>query len=77
MTDIGVEPYREITFDADGDADPAERTALTGVDATDLVLFAHGWNNTPSTARGMYRAFFAAFPRSWPARPGCGSRTAA
>ncbi|MCT9093098.1 serine-threonine protein kinase [Streptomyces sp. ASQP_92] len=62
MADIGVEPYREITFDADGDADPAERTALTGVDATDLVLFAHGWNNTPATARGLYRAFFAPFP---------------
>lgn len=62
MADIGVEPYREITFDADGDADPAERTALTGVDATDLVLFAHGWNNTPDTARGLYRAFFAPFP---------------
>ncbi|MFE0682187.1 serine-threonine protein kinase [Streptomyces sp. NPDC058961] len=62
MTDIGVEPYREITFDADGDADPAERTALTGVDATDLVLFAHGWNNTPDNARSLFRAFFAAFP---------------
>ncbi|MFF3979934.1 serine-threonine protein kinase [Streptomyces sp. NPDC001828] len=62
MTDIGVEPYREITFDADGDADPAERTALTGVDVTDLVLLAHGWNNTPDTARSLYRAFFAAFP---------------
>ncbi|MET9363801.1 serine-threonine protein kinase [Streptomyces sp. NPDC006632] len=70
MTDIGVEPYREITFDADGDADPAERTALTGVDATDLVLFAHGWNNTPSTARGMYRAFFAAFPPLVAGSPG-------
>ncbi|MFD9820109.1 lipase family protein [Streptomyces violascens] len=62
MTDIGVEPYREITFDADGDANPAERTALTGVDATDLVLFCHGWNNTPSAARSLYQAFFAPFP---------------
>ncbi|MEV6045145.1 serine-threonine protein kinase [Streptomyces xanthochromogenes] len=62
MTDIGVAPYREVTFDADGDADPAERTALAGVEATDLVLLAHGWNNTPDTARGLFRAFFAAFP---------------
>ncbi|MEU9099080.1 serine-threonine protein kinase [Streptomyces sp. NPDC048361] len=70
MTDIGVEPYREITFDADGDADPAERAALTGVDATDLVLFAHGWNNTPTTARNLYRAFFAVFPPLLTAAPG-------
>ncbi|MCX5383370.1 serine-threonine protein kinase [Streptomyces sp. NBC_00083] len=70
MTDIGVEPYREITFDADGDADPAERAALTGVDATDLVLFAHGWNNTPTTARSLYRAFFAAFPPLLAGSPG-------
>ncbi|MGW2861688.1 serine-threonine protein kinase [Streptomyces sp. NPDC001205] len=61
-TDIGVEPYWEITFDADGDPNPAERTALDGVDATDLVLFCHGWNNTPSAARSLYQAFFAAFP---------------
>ncbi|MFG2719284.1 serine-threonine protein kinase [Streptomyces sp. NPDC048416] len=70
MTDIGVEPYREITFDADGDADPAERAALTAVDATDLVLFAHGWNNTPDTARGLFRRFFAAFPPLLATSPG-------
>ncbi|MFE9370651.1 serine-threonine protein kinase [Streptomyces sp. NPDC006711] len=70
MTDIGVEPYREITFDADGDADPAERAALTGVDATDLVLFAHGWNNTPTSARGLFRAYFAAYPALLTGAPG-------
>ena len=70
MTDIGVEPYREITFDADGDADPAERAALTGVDATDLVLFAHGWNNTPTSARGLFRAYFAAYPALLTGSPG-------
>ncbi|MFI6684618.1 serine-threonine protein kinase [Streptomyces sp. NPDC050485] len=70
MTDIGVEPYREITFDADGDADPAQRAALTGVGATDLVMFAHGWNNTPSDARSLFRGFFAAFPALLASAPG-------
>ncbi|MEU1077887.1 MULTISPECIES: serine-threonine protein kinase [unclassified Streptomyces] len=62
MADIGVEPYREITFDADGDAAPAGRTALAELDVTDLVVFAHGWNNTPSVATDLYRRFFAPFP---------------
>ncbi|GAA0608320.1 serine-threonine protein kinase [Streptomyces crystallinus] len=62
MTDIGVEPYREITFDADGDAAPAERRALAELDVTDLVMFSHGWNNTPSVATALYRRFFAPFP---------------
>ncbi|MFI1174563.1 serine-threonine protein kinase [Streptomyces melanogenes] len=62
MPDIGVEPYREITFDADGDASPAERAALAELDVTDLVMFSHGWNNTPSVATGLYRHFFTPFP---------------
>lgn len=70
MTDIGVEPYREITFDADGDADPAQRAALATVEATDLVMFAHGWNNTPSNARDLFRAFYAPFPALLANAPG-------
>lgn len=62
MPDIGVEPYREITFDADGDASPAQRAALADLDVTDLVMFSHGWNNTPSVATDLYRRFFAPFP---------------
>ncbi|MFG2146670.1 serine-threonine protein kinase [Streptomyces sp. NPDC048696] len=62
MVDIGIEPYREITFDADGDADPAERAALTSLDVTDLVMFSHGWNNTPSVATALYAHFFQPFP---------------
>ncbi len=41
MADIGVEPYWELTFDAEGDVSPAERDALargvTERQLTDLV----------------------------------------
>ncbi|MGW7433830.1 serine-threonine protein kinase [Streptomyces sp. NPDC054861] len=60
-----AEPYREIIFDKDGDGVAGQREALAGLAArgvTDLVVFAHGWNNTPSTARGLFQAFFAPFP---------------
>ncbi|MEV4443736.1 serine-threonine protein kinase, partial [Streptomyces sp. NPDC049577] len=65
MASTRVEPYWELTFDAEGDADPRERDALirgaaqTGV--TDLMIFAHGWNSSPSTATRLYRSFFALF----------------
>ncbi|MEU4211212.1 serine-threonine protein kinase [Streptomyces sp. NPDC026206] len=61
-----MEPYWELTFDAEGDMDPAGREALIRgvVEAglTDLVIFAHGWNNSRSLATGLYRTFFAPFP---------------
>lgn len=67
MAGISVQPYWEVTFDRDGHPDPDERDALLRGAArenlTDLVLFAHGWNNTRSTATGLYAAFFAPFPR--------------
>ncbi|MCA6095717.1 serine-threonine protein kinase [Streptomyces sp. SCA3-4] len=66
MTDVGVEPYWELMFDAEGDVDPGGRDALIrGVvdrGLTDLVVFAHGWNNSRSLATGLYRRFFAPFP---------------
>ncbi|MFI9204562.1 serine-threonine protein kinase [Streptomyces sp. NPDC053048] len=66
MAGISVEPYWELTFDAEGDADPGERDALVrGVaerDVTDLVVFAHGWNNDRSMATRLYDRFFAPFP---------------
>lgn len=62
MNEMSVQPYREITFDADGDPDAAQRAALIGLDVGDLVLFAHGWNNTPSVARRFCSRFFAPFP---------------
>ncbi|WP_181143591.1 serine-threonine protein kinase [Streptomyces cinnamoneus] len=66
MAGIRVEPYWELTFDADGDMAPGERDALVrGVGdsgITDLVVFAHGWNNRRSAATLLYDQFFAPFP---------------
>jgi hypothetical protein len=62
MPEMSVEPYREITFDADGDVDAGQRDRLAELDVTDLVMFAHGWNNSPSVAARLYSAFFAPFP---------------
>ncbi|MGW2017468.1 serine-threonine protein kinase [Streptomyces sp. NPDC001927] len=65
MAGMSVEPYREITFDKDGDGRAGGREALAGLASqgvTDLVVFAHGWNNTPSVANGLYSRFFAPFP---------------
>ncbi|MEV0122795.1 serine-threonine protein kinase [Streptomyces sp. NPDC050703] len=58
-----MEPYWELTFDADGDVDTVQReTLLSGVErehVTDLLVFAHGWNNDKDDARKLYRRFFA------------------
>lgn len=62
MDVMSVEPYREITFDADGDVDVRQRAALDALDVTDLVVFAHGWNNSRKVATSLYSRFFAPFP---------------
>ncbi|MEU3607852.1 serine-threonine protein kinase [Streptomyces sp. NPDC035033] len=62
---MSVDPYREIVFDKDGDGpagQAAELVALARRGVTDLVVFAHGWNNSPSGATRMYSEFFAPFP---------------
>ncbi|MFF4323899.1 serine-threonine protein kinase [Streptomyces sp. NPDC001568] len=59
---IGVGPYRELTFDAQGDVDPAARETVARIEATDLLVFAHGWNSDRSTATRLYDRFFAPFP---------------
>ncbi|GHC79152.1 serine-threonine protein kinase [Streptomyces flavofungini] len=60
-----VEPYWELTFDADGDVNAKQRDRLlSGADrerVTDLLVFAHGWNCDPRMARQLYRRFFAPF----------------
>ncbi|GAA3774072.1 serine-threonine protein kinase [Streptomyces chiangmaiensis] len=60
---IGVSPYWELTFDADGDVDGPERDRLlTDVSrrgVRDLLVFAHGWNNERSGATRLYGRFFA------------------
>ncbi|MFJ2736836.1 MULTISPECIES: serine-threonine protein kinase [unclassified Streptomyces] len=69
--DIGVAPYWELTFDADGDVDGAERDRLlagAGRRAVrDLIVFAHGWNNDRSSATRLYGRFFAPIPWLAPA----------
>ncbi|MBB4985485.1 hypothetical protein GGE06_006437 [Streptomyces sp. SFB5A] len=65
MTGMSVEPYREITFDKDGDGPPGQASALAALarqGVGDLVLFAHGWNNSPSGATRLCSDFFAPFP---------------
>ncbi|MET9379390.1 alpha/beta hydrolase [Streptomyces sp. NPDC002992] len=67
MAGISVEPYREITFDKDGDGAAGQHEALAGLarqGVTDLVMFAHGWNNSRSVATRLYGAFFAPFPEA-------------
>lgn len=58
---IGGLPFWQVRFDAAGDADPAAVAALlTGVRAcavTDLVVFAHGWNNDGPMAATLYDGF--------------------
>ncbi|MFE7118144.1 serine-threonine protein kinase [Streptomyces sp. NPDC057654] len=67
MAEFSVKPFWELTFDADGDVNAGQRDALTQdvarANLTDLVLFAHGWNNDRSMAMRLYDRFFAAFPK--------------
>ncbi|MFJ6722183.1 MULTISPECIES: serine-threonine protein kinase [unclassified Streptomyces] len=61
-TGVGVAPYAELVFDSDGDPAPGTGTALDGMEATDLLVFAHGWNSEPTTSTLLYDRFFAPFP---------------
>jgi hypothetical protein len=69
VTVSSVRPYWDLTFDADGDCDPAQRGALVAGarGLTDLLVFAHGWNNDLSTANALYDRFLAPFPTLLPA----------
>ncbi|MGI5400035.1 serine-threonine protein kinase [Streptomyces sp. CA-135486] len=70
MPEMSVEPYREITFDKDGDVNVVQRDRLAELNVTDLVMFAHGWNNSPAIANRLYSAFFAPFPGLLAGAPG-------
>ncbi|MGW0166422.1 serine-threonine protein kinase [Streptomyces sp. NPDC003343] len=63
---IGVSPYWELAFDADGDVDePEQNRLLADVSqgkVRDLLVFAHGWNNERSGATRLYGRFFAPVP---------------
>jgi len=55
-------PFWQLTFDKDGDTDPAATATIIGEVAaagiTDLVMFSHGWNSSQDTARRLYTRFF-------------------
>ncbi|MFE6908820.1 serine-threonine protein kinase [Streptomyces erythrochromogenes] len=59
---IGVGPYAELTFDSEGDVDRASQGSVSRMEATDVLVFAHGWNSDRSTATRLYDRFFAPFP---------------
>jgi hypothetical protein len=72
MTDeIGGLPFWELTFDADGDPDGAESDAfLAEVRArglTDVVVFAHGWNNDRRIANELFQRFLGVLAGQVPA----------
>src|SRR3954469_8887104 len=60
-TEIAGLPFWELTFDADGDPDGAQRDAfLADVRArgiTDVIVFSHGWNNDRRIANELYQRF--------------------
>ncbi|MFB7262685.1 serine-threonine protein kinase [Streptomyces nojiriensis] len=58
---IGVRPYAELTFDSEGDVDRVTQGTVSRMEATDLLVFAHGWNSDRSTATRLYDRFFAPF----------------
>ncbi|GAA0472864.1 serine-threonine protein kinase [Streptomyces olivaceiscleroticus] len=66
MAGVGVKPYWELPFDADGDVAQRQRDALLAGAVrerlTDLVVFSHGWNNDKSMATRLYTRFFEPFP---------------
>lgn len=64
MKTIGGIAVFELEFDKNGKLfDAAQLDALTrhldAAHATDLILFAHGWNNDLADARKLYTRFFA------------------
>jgi hypothetical protein len=66
MDRIAGLPFREVLFDAQGDIDRAAAdtavSALRGEGVTDVVVFAHGWNNDAAAALRLYERFFGLFP---------------
>lgn len=62
MAEIAGLPFWELTFDADGDPDTAQRalflTEVRDRGITDLIVFSHGWNNDRRIALVLYERFF-------------------
>jgi hypothetical protein len=60
MADIAGLPYYELTFAADGKLTSGGGlpAAVAAGGITNLFVFAHGWNDSVQTARGLYRSMF-------------------
>lgn len=76
MGEIAGLPYWEVAFDQRGrpNADDAD-TLISGAPAlgiTDLMVFAHGWNNDRAQAGDLYRRFFEQIPGLLPVGSGPG-----
>jgi hypothetical protein len=71
MGEINGLPYWEVGFDEKGrpNADDADTliTGVPGLGVTDLMMFAHGWNNDRGQATSLYRRFFEQVPGLLPA----------
>jgi hypothetical protein len=78
MGEIAGLPYWEIAFDEKGRPNAADADTLVGglpaQGVTDLMAFAHGWNNDRGRATTLYRRFFERVPGLLPggAAPGLG-----
>ncbi|HEV7653820.1 MAG TPA: serine-threonine protein kinase [Mycobacteriales bacterium] len=63
-------PFWQLTFDADGDQDAGERdrflAELGASGVTDLIVFAHGWNNDRGVATRLYERFFGVLAAQLP-----------
>lgn len=70
-SEIAGLPFWELTFDADGDPDGAQRDAFLAEvrprGVTDVIVFAHGWNNDRRIANELYARFFGLLAPQLPA----------
>src|SRR6266542_4482341 len=66
MGEIAGLPYWEVVFDDNGRPNAGDADTLIsgapGLGVTDLMVFAHGWNNDRGQATSLYRRFFEQVP---------------
>jgi hypothetical protein len=71
MATIAGLRFWQLTFDAEGDTDPAAIDAfvadVAGSGITDLLVFSHGWNNDHRIATALYERFFGLLAGQLPA----------
>src|SRR5205807_1271027 len=64
---INGAPHVELEFDKEGTPIGAPGTgplAAMAQTCSDIFVFSHGWNNSPTTARKLYERFFDAMEAS-------------